>query len=292
MSSINSLFDKMLTIRAFEMKLLNLFSEGKIRGTTHTCIGQEANCVGVISCLRKGDFIFSNHRNHGHYLSLTGDLKGLMAEIIGLDSGVSHGIGGSQHIHNQFFISNGVQGGMVSNAVGLALSFKMKKKSEVVICFIGDGTFGEGIVYESFNLASLLQVPIIFVIENNKYAQSTPIELNLAGSIKKRIEAMDIETFEMDTFNVFDIESEARLIIKDTRTKIRPFGLILNSYRLSPHSKGDDDREQKELNRMKKFDPLLIASKKLGIDNYNILLEQKFDILDNIVSKLYSNESL
>lgn len=282
----------MLLIRAFEIKVLDLFSKGKVRGTTHTSIGQEANAVGVISALNEGDFIFSNHRNHGHYISSTGDIKGLMGEIMGLDSGASHGIGGSQHIHNNYFISNGVQGGIVSNSVGVALSYKIKNNNKIVVCFMGDGTFGEGIVYESFNLASLLEVPIIFVVENNKYAQSTPIESNLAGSLSKRFSSMDIENIELNTTNVFEIMDKGSLIIDKVRSEKRPFGFILNCDRLAPHSKGDDYRSNEQMERIKKNDPLIVSAKILGFNNFDSMLEEKMNLVDKLINNFSSDVSL
>jgi TPP-dependent pyruvate/acetoin dehydrogenase alpha subunit len=278
------LFGLMVLIRAFESVILELFTSGKVRGTTHTCIGQEANAVGVISCINKDDFIFSNHRNHGHYLSLTEDVKGLLLEIMGSELGASNGIGGSQHIHNKNFISNGVQGGIASNAVGVALSMKMKKNRGVTICFLGDGTFGEGILYESLNIASLWNIPILFVVENNQYAQSTPVKLNLSGSINKRFEAFNISVEEISSFNIFEIQEKANMLINNVRDKQKPMGLIINTYRFASHSKGDDFRDPAEIEKMKESDPLLIAAKNLKINNVEHLLNDQIEFIRNIAS--------
>jgi len=137
-----------LKIRKVEEKLLELYGEGKLNGTVHTCIGQEFTGVAVAKYLEKKDFVVSNHRGHGHYISRTGDLKGLFAEVMGRTTGCSGGIGGSQHFYNDNYYSNGIQGGMTPIASGLALGCKMRGNDAIVVAFIGDGTLGEGILYE------------------------------------------------------------------------------------------------------------------------------------------------
>jgi len=181
--SDGELWRRVLLIRRFEELLLRMFESGDIVGTTHCCIGQEANAVGVASCLRADDFVVSNHRCHGHYLARTGDVEGLLAEMMGRSAGAVGGRGGSQHLHVENFISNGILGGGTPIAVGTALAHKLEKTGAVTVCFIGDGTFGEGVLYEALNLASLWRLPVLFVVENNRYSQSTPIEKNLAGSL-------------------------------------------------------------------------------------------------------------
>ena len=160
------LYKKMVLIRKVEESLLDLFSKGKLFGTTHTYIGQEANAVGIISNMNKDDIIFSNHRCHGHYLTFTDDVKGLIAELMGKNTGVCGGKGGSQHICKGNFYSNGVQGGIVPNAVGMAYAEKKLGRKSITAVFLGDGTLGQGVVYEAMNIASLWSLPIIFVIEN------------------------------------------------------------------------------------------------------------------------------
>ena len=146
-----SLYQKMYFIRRFEERLLDLFEEGILNGTTHACIGQEADCVGVVEALESNDHIFSNHRCHGHYLAKTGDARGLLAEIMGLPSGICGGVGGSQHICTDGFKSNGILGGTVAASAGIGLSMKLKQNDAVSVVFVGDGALGEGIVYETLN---------------------------------------------------------------------------------------------------------------------------------------------
>ena len=147
-------YQQMVLIRLVEEKLLELFNEGRIHGTTHTSIGQEANAVGILNAIdRDCDIVWSNHRCHGHFLAYSGEIEGLIAEVMGKSSGVSGGRGGSQHLCHRNFHSNGIQGGIVPIAVGSALA--KKATGAIAIVFLGDGTMGEGLVYESLNLAAL-----------------------------------------------------------------------------------------------------------------------------------------
>lgn len=257
-------FKQMILIRTVEERILDLFSEGLLHGTTHTCIGQEACAVGVINALDKSkDIIFSNHRNHGHFISYSGDIKGLLAELIGKRSGVCRGIGGSQHIHKKNFYSSGIQGGIVPPAVGAAYAEKEKGSKALVTVFLGDGTLGQGVVYESFNIASLWSLPVLFVIEDNKYAQSTPSKMQHAGRLSKRATPFDIESKELNATNVCKVYEAASEAVDKVRRKVCPYFLLLHTYRLVPHSKGDDYRSENEIERYKDKDPLLNMKKTL-----------------------------
>ena len=135
-----------LKIRAVEEAFLDIFSKGLLSGTVHTCVGQELSAVAVSKYLQKNDYVFSNHRCHGHYIAFTNTYENLIDELLGKESGLSGGIGGSQHIaHNNFF-SNGPQGSLSPVAVGVAEGLKRKSKKHISVCFIGDGTLGEGII--------------------------------------------------------------------------------------------------------------------------------------------------
>jgi 2-oxoisovalerate dehydrogenase E1 component len=161
-----------LLIRCVEEKFLELFSQGRLNGTVHTSVGQEFSAVAFAGQLKKTDFVFSNHRCHGHYISFTGDVEGLIAELMGKQSGTCGGVGSSQHLCNHNFFSNGIQGGIVPVAAGYALANKLRKNNNIGIVFIGDGTLGEGALYESMNIISKWQIPLMIVCENNSYAQS------------------------------------------------------------------------------------------------------------------------
>jgi TPP-dependent pyruvate/acetoin dehydrogenase alpha subunit len=259
-----TLYERMFFIRRFEETLLDLFSQGKLVGTTHTYIGQEANGVGVIDHLDPSvDTVFSNHRCHGHYLAYSDDPFGLLCEVMGKAPGVCGGKGGSQHLCRGNFYSNGVLGSIVPVATGIALAEKRKGTGAVSTVFLGDGTLGEGVTYESLNMASLWELPVFFVVENNHYAQSTPVELELAGSIRARAEAFGVETGELDTTDVEQIHAAAGHGVSRIRETGKPFWLVLHTYRFSPHSKGDDTRDPAEIDARRERDPLKVAGSRL-----------------------------
>lgn len=256
-------YKEMFLIRRFEERLLEEFSKGKLVGTTHSYIGQEANAVGIINNLSLNDITFSNHRCHGHYLAYGGDPYLLAAEIMGKKTGLVGGRGGSQHIQWKNFYSNGVQGGIVPITVGMALAEKELKSKNIALVFMGDGTLGQGIVYESLNIASLWEIPVLFVIENNYYAQTTPIQYAMAGTINSRVSAFGIKTWELNSTDVLVINDGASEAINFVRRSELPGCLILNTYRFSPHSKGDDFRDPEEIQSHLKFDPLLIHKERI-----------------------------
>jgi len=258
------LYERMFFIRRFEETLLDLFSQGKLVGTTHTYIGQEANGVGVIDHLDPAvDVVFSNHRCHGHYLAFTDDPFGLLCEVMGRAPGTCGGKGGSQHLCKGNFYSNGILGSIVPVATGIALAEKRRRTGAVSTVFLGDGTLGEGVTYESLNMASLWKLPVFFVLEDNRYAQSTPVELELAGSMPARAEAFGIATAELDTTDVEEIHAAAGAAVARIRETGEPFFLVLHTYRFAPHSKGDDTRDPAEIEERKRRDPLTIAGARL-----------------------------
>src|SRR4051794_8227291 len=234
-------------IRRFEQSLLELFDRGLLNGTTHACIGQEADAVAVTEHLRADDHVFSNHRCHGHFLARTGDALGLMAEIMGKPEGVCGGIGGSQHLCAPGFKSNGIQGGIVPNAAGIALAKKLDGDGGLSLVFIGDGTLGEGAVYETLNLASLWKLPLVIVLEDNEWSQSTPSRVNLAGSMSERFAAFGLPVFEIDSTDVEELDAVAERAIGHARESESPVAIVIHTYRLCHHSKNDDNRPVDEV---------------------------------------------
>jgi TPP-dependent pyruvate/acetoin dehydrogenase alpha subunit len=261
------LYRRMRFIRRFEETLLGLFEEGLLNGTTHACIGQEADAVAVSEHLRDGDHIFSNHRCHGHYLARTGDALGLMTEIMGKDAGVCAGIGGSQHICAPDFKSNGVQGGIVPAAAGIALAAQLDGSDRVSVVFIGDGTLGEGMVYETLNIASLWHLPLLVVCEDNRWAQSTPVQLNLAGDMRARFEAFGIPVRELDSTDVVELSDAAGEEIAAIRRTGGPRVLLIHTYRLCHHSKSDDERPQAEIDAHALVEPLVVHGRRLAAED-------------------------
>jgi len=243
-------------IRSFEQRLLKLFSEGKLFGTVHTCIGQEFTGVSVAGQLIDGDLMVSNHRCHGHYLARTGDADGLMAEVMGRITGICGGRGGSQHICAHGVYSNGIQGGMSPVSAGMALAQKLNQTGNIVVTFIGDGTLGEGTLYETMNIISKWDLPMMIVLENNLYAQSTSQTLTLAGDICARAEAFGIDSYHGSTANPRSLQKLMADAVKKVRSDSRPAFFRVDTSRLMAHSKGDDDRPKEELARYWAQDPI------------------------------------
>ena len=258
-----NLFEQMALIRCFEANVLKLFSQGRIYGTTHTCIGQEAIAVALGANLTDKDYLFCPHRCHGHFIAYGGEPEALMAEMMGRTTGVCAGRGGSQHLHYKHFFSNGVQGGIVGNATGAALALKLSGENGIAVAVLGDGTLGEGLVYESLNFAALKKLPILFLVENNKYAQTTPDHIAVSGSMTARARAFGIAADETDSSDVADLCSLLAERITTTRADQSPFFQVINTYRLAAHSKGDEIRPQEEVAHQWKKDPLLLNGEKL-----------------------------
>lgn len=254
----------MLRIRRFEETVLEEFKRGIFSGTTHTSLGQEANAVGVIHSLQPQDVIVTNHRCHGHFIAYGGDLRALFGELMGKASGVCGGRGGSQHIHWRNLYSNGVQGGIVPIAAGMALAEKRKGTRAIVTVFIGDGTLGEGVIYEAFNMAGLWSLPLLVVVENNHIAQTTPSTLTISGRIVDRFQAFAIPSEELDTSDVLEIKAAAERSIDVVRESSSPRALILNTARFGPHSKGDDTRPDADVRWLRENrDPITILRSRL-----------------------------
>ena len=279
-----------LTIRTVEEKFLTLFSEGKLNGTVHTCVGQEFSALAFAGQLQKKDFVFSNHRCHGHYIAFTNDVKGLLAELLGKASGTSGGIGSSQHLCNNNFFSNGIQGGIVPVAAGYALGNKLQNNGAIGVVYIGDGTLGEGVLYETLNIISKWQIPLLIVCENNFYAQSTPQLVNLAGDINARAEAFGIKTFKGNTNQPENLLIDAAHAIEYVRNEIKPAFYLVETYRLNPHSKGDDDRDPAEIEANKAKDYLYLFEKNYPdyFDKYTNAIQQQVDELVHTI--LLENE--
>jgi 2-oxoisovalerate dehydrogenase E1 component len=248
-----------LRIKAVEEGLYHAFGQGKLHGTIHTCIGQEFSGALLGNYLRAKDFVTSNHRCHGHFIGATGDWRGLIDEIVGNADGVCAGIGSSQHLWARNFLSNGQQGGLLPVAAGIALDRKLKGSTDAVVSFMGEGTLGEGIVYETLNLDSLWNLPHLIICENNFYSQSTPQAMSVSGSIQERATAFGVNTFSADTWDLENFDQVLKTVMTDVRHNSRPAFLVLATYRLNPHSKGDDIRSRDEVDWFREYDPATIA---------------------------------
>ena len=255
-----------LLIRKREECLLRLFGESKLFGTVHTCIGQEFVGVSVARALRPADTVFSNHRGHGHFLAYCGNLVGLIGELMGKSIGVCGGRGGSQHLQQDNYYSNGVQGGIVPVTAGLALGHKVRRTDGISVVFIGDGTLGQGAVYESMNIAAKWDLPMLFVCENNLVAQSTSQTQTLAGDICMRAQAFGIETAHDDTWDWPRLLDSMRQSADRVRQSSRPLFHRVDTFRLKAHSKGDDNRPTAYVDAHLRRDPIHALGEKFEDD--------------------------
>jgi 2-oxoisovalerate dehydrogenase E1 component len=250
-------------IRRTENLILTQFGRGLVSGTTHTCIGQELCQMAVVRALvHPDDAVLSNHRNHGHFLTYSGEFIGLVAEVMGRQAGVCGGHGGSQHLAYGHFHSNGVQGGMSGIGVGLGLARKLGRSAGIVAVMLGDGTLGEGLLYESLNLASIWDSPVLFVIENNGIAQTTYTADTIGGSIEGRGAAFGLSTWRFDDADPELFEQVDR-VVAEVRDNRRPGFLVIDTRRMGPHSKGDDLRPQSEKLGINRRDPLAALGRRL-----------------------------
>jgi 2-oxoisovalerate dehydrogenase E1 component len=239
-----------------EHRLLDLFDKGKLSGTIHTCIGQELCAVALSLALGEEDIVVAPHRCHGHYIARSDDVEGLIAEVMGKCTGAIGGRGGSQHIGAHNFYSSGVQGGMVPVTAGMALAMKLSGRKDIAVVVIGDGTLGEGVIYEALNIGAKWELPLLVVLENNLYAQSTHQSQNLAGDIMSRASAFGISSFRADTWDHATLIQRCTDVVRRVRETGKPIFFMVDTYRLMAHSKGDDDRDPAQIKSYWEKDPL------------------------------------
>lgn len=234
--------EALFLIRGFERLLLDLFSQGVLNGTTHTCLGQEYIPVAVSALLEASDFIFSTHRGHGHYLARFRDAEGLLLEIMGREGGICQGVGGSQHLFREGFLSTGVLGESAPAAAGMAWSLKRRGLRGLAVAYTGDGGWGEGSIYETLNMASLWQLPLLIIVENNDVAQSSDAKRYRAGVIGDRVRAFGVRALRIESCDLTEIRSLIGPELAALREQPRPLVIEFITQRLGPHSKSDDPR--------------------------------------------------
>jgi len=236
----------MQLIRAFEEKAGELFALGKMHGTMHLSIGQEAVAAGVCGALGPDDYILSTHRGHGHCLARGADVGRMMAEFLGKDTGYCRGRGGSMHIadlDSGNLGANGIVAGGLPIATGVGLSITMRKTSQVCVAFFGDGATNEGAFHESMNLAAIWHLPIVFVCENNQYAMSMPVTAAMGvDRISARGAAYNVPGETVDGMDVRAVEAAAGAAVRRARAGEGPTLLECVTYRYKGHSKSDPQR--------------------------------------------------
>jgi pyruvate dehydrogenase E1 component alpha subunit len=255
-------FRSMLKIRRFEEKCIELYSAGKIRGFLHVYIGEEAVAIGIIPLLKVEDKIIATYREHGHALARGISPGAIMAEMFGKSNGCSRGRGGSMHLFDaekNFYGGNAIVGGGLPMAVGLALADKMQKKTNVTVCFFGEGAVAEGEFHESMNLAGLWKLPVLFVCENNLYAMGTAIARSHSQpDIAKKAEAYGIKSERVDGMNISAVRESAGRAIDFVRKNNEPFLLEARTYRFRAHSMYDPElyRAKEEVEKWKERCPI------------------------------------
>lgn len=284
---LNSALSTAYMIRACELKLIDFYSKGLYLGTVHTCIGQEL-IPSVLAKIQDKSMWFSNHRGHGHYLAKTNDIAGLFAEVLGREGAVSSGIGGSQHLVSEDFISNGIQGGLIPVGVGYSARDNLIAKDFHSTIFIGDGTVGQGVFYESLNLAKLLKTQTLIVQEDNGIAQSTPTQNVLVGTTKNKVESFEVKYFECDSNALDDLFDVCTKAYNYSRSE-GPAFIRIKTQRLFPHSKGDDNRSAEELIRLKNNDYLTKISQNEEVIH---IIEQADQIVEKISEEVLNRKQL
>jgi pyruvate dehydrogenase E1 component alpha subunit len=256
-------YTEMLRIRRFEEKAGQLYGMGFIGGFCHLYIGQEAVVVGMTMATKAGDQVITTYRDHGHMLAIGMDPKGVMAELTGRRGGLSRGKGGSMHmfsVEKQFFGGHGIVGANVPLGAGLAFANKYRGSDNVSTVYFGDGAANQGQVYETFNMAKLWKLPVIFVIENNKYAMGTSSERSSATTdFSQRGLSFDIPGEKVDGMDVRAVKATADRVVKWVREGNGPFILEMLTYRYRGHSMSDPAkyRTREEVDKMRaEHDPI------------------------------------
>lgn len=263
-------FERMLEVRLFEEKVQELFMQGLIQGTTHLCQGQEGVCVAAIAALRPDDYLTITYRGHGHALARGLDMESCFAELMGRRDGCCHGVGGSMHFTD---FSKGLIGAFaiigagLSVAVGAAMSARLRRTEQVAMTFCGDGATNIGTFHEALNMASLWKAPVVFVIENNLYAEYSPLaETTSVSDLAERAKAHGMTAEIVDGQDVDAVYAAATRAIDAARAGVGPTLLEMKTYRFRGHSRTDPAkyRPAGELERWLARDPLVVLGEKLA----------------------------
>ncbi|TDH63661.1 pyruvate dehydrogenase (acetyl-transferring) E1 component subunit alpha [Dankookia rubra] len=260
----------MLQIRRFEEKAGQLYGMGLIGGFCHLYIGQEAVVVGMQACLEPGDQVITSYRDHGHMLATGMEARGVMAELTGRAGGYSRGKGGSMHMFSRekgFYGGHGIVGAQVSLGAGLAFSNWYRESRNVSLTYFGEGASNQGQVYESFNLAALMKLPVIFIIENNKYGMGTSVERASASrDLSKNGAPWGIPGEQVDGMSVMAVKEAGERAVAHCRAGNGPYLLEMKTYRYRGHSMSDPAkyRTREEVQKMREqSDPIETARKML-----------------------------
>ncbi len=260
----------MLLIRRFEEKAGQLYGMGKIGGFCHLYIGQEAVVVGMQMAIKEGDQVITTYRDHGHMLACGMEARGVMSELTGRASGYSHGKGGSMHMFSKekkFYGGHGIVGAAVPLGTGLAFANKYRGNDNLCLTYFGDGAANQGQVYEAFNMAKLWDIPVIYIIENNRYAMGTSVERSSSTTeLYKRGLSFGIPGYRVDGMDVRAVKAAADMAVKHVRSGNGPIILEMVTYRYRGHSMSDPAkyRSRDEVNKVRdEQDPIAMVRTRL-----------------------------
>ena len=294
-ATFKKFFQDMLLIRRFEERASQMYGMRLIGGFCHLYIGQEAVVVGIQATLKEGDSVITTYRDHGHMLACGMDPKGVMAELTGRRGGYSHGKGGSMHMFSReknFFGGHGIVGAQVPIGIGLAFAHKYKNDGGVCLTYFGDGAVNQGQVYESFNMAALWKLPVVFVVENNRYSMGTSLNRHAAGEIYKRGEAYGIPGKVVDGMDVLKVNAAGEEALAHARSGNGPVLLEMQTYRYRGHSMSDPAkyRTKEEVEEWRaKHDPI-DALRDLMLKQ-NIASEESLKIIEREVKDIVNDSA-
>lgn len=272
---LQEVYEEMLFLRRFEERAAQQYGMGKIGGFCHLYIGQEAVAIGVQKALRKGDAVITSYRDHGQMLATGSDPNTIMAELLGKATGCSKGKGGSMHMFdtlNHFYGGHGIVGAQVPIGAGIAFAYKYREQDNISVVYFGDGAANQGQVYETFNMAKLWDLPVLFIIENNRYAMGTSVARSSGNvNLDKRGESFSIPGRQVDGMSFFDVYEATLEAAEYIRSGKGPYLFEMQTYRYRGHSMSDPGkyRSKDEVQEVKeKHDPIDNLSK--------FMLDKKF----------------
>lgn len=297
-AELERLFREMVFLRHLEIKSNWCFKQAKAGGYLHVYIGMEPLAIGWLNCIRKGyDYVITAYRDHGHAYVLGTPPREILAEIMGRRTGCSKGKGGSMHLYDierGFFGGWGIVGGHTPLGGGLAFAAKYRGEDRVTLCYLGDGAANAGVFFETLNMAGLYDLPIIFIIENNRYAMGTALERHAADpNLSKRGHPFGIESEQLDCMDLMQTMADAKRIIEHVRSTGKPYLVEAMTYRFSGHGAADHDRalyrDRSEEEQYEKLDPIALYMDYL--EKNRVMTREKMEAIDeeakNEVEQLY-----
>jgi len=288
---LKTMYENLYKIRLFEKSCVKLYRQGLIRGYLHTYLGEEAIAVGACLALRSDDYITSTHRGHGHCIAKGAEIKKMMAEICGRKDGYCNGMGGSMHIADISvgnLGANGIVGGGIPIGVGAGLSVKLRSSEQVVVIFFSDGASNNGVFAESLNLAAIWNLPVVFMLENNHYAVSTPIEESSRGSdLYKRAEGYMVDASSVDGNDVLSVYEKTRRAADACRRGKGPVLIEAKTYRHGGHHVNDLGAymPKKKLEYYMKKDPVVCFRRYL-LEKADLNDDEIVDIEKNVENEI------